>query len=293
MDVAFGDAPVLIRGEPGSGRAWLAELIHQAGPRPDAPFLALPARAAATLMNAAPVAELAAGGTLVLRDVSDTPRADQNSLIALLQPPGARLIATSDPGPAAPGIHPELFASARVIDVPPLRERAADIAPLFADFVDSYSDELDRGRMTVSSRSERPLTAYSWPGNVAELRTVARRAVTRARSHRIEPGDIERSLPPVRERAPLEDLSLEDIIRCELKALLGAMGSYPLRGLYSDVLAWLERPLLSLVMEHTGGNQVKAAQILGLNRNTLRRKLDDRGLLPRSGAATRRATDAT
>jgi Fis family transcriptional regulator len=83
---------------------------------------------------------------------------------------------------------------------------------------------------------------------------------------------------------PLEQMSLEEMVRCKLAAFLRRLDGYPVAGVHEDVLARVERPLLDLVMEHTGGNQVKAAEILGLNRNTLRRKLTEHGLTGARGA---------
>jgi DNA-binding protein Fis len=75
------------------------------------------------------------------------------------------------------------------------------------------------------------------------------------------------------QRVPLEDLSLEEIVRAKLKGFLKRVDGYPLQNLYDDVIARVERPLIELVLEQVGGNQLRAAEILGLNRNTLRKKL--------------------
>ena len=130
----------------------------------------------------------------------------------------------------------------------------------------------------MSSRAYGRLTAYPWPGNVAELKSIARRLVVRATGARLEAGDVDEVLPVVAERVPLEDLAFEEMVKSKLAGLLARMDGYPVHDLYEKVLARVERPLFDLVLERTGGNQVKAAELLGLNRNTLRKKLDTLGM---------------
>ena len=125
------------------------------------------------------------------------------------------------------------------------------------------------------------------PGNVAELKGVMRRLVVRVKGATVQAGDVDAILPQLAERVPLEQMSLEEMVRCKLTAFLRRFDGYPIAGVHEDVLARVEKPLLDLVMEHTGGNQVKAAEILGLNRNTLRRKLSEHGLV--GGKGTRPA----
>jgi DNA-binding protein Fis len=77
---------------------------------------------------------------------------------------------------------------------------------------------------------------------------------------------------------PLEDLAFEDMVKSKLSGLLARIDGYPINDLYEKVVARVERPLFDLVLAHTGGNQLKAAELLGLNRNTLRKKLADLGI---------------
>jgi DNA-binding protein Fis len=77
-------------------------------------------------------------------------------------------------------------------------------------------------------------------------------------------------------------MALEDIVRAKLRSFLSRVEGYPLQGLYDEVLERVERPLFEAVMEHTGGNQLKAAKVLGVNRNTLRRKLSEHGIQART-----------
>ena len=138
--------------------------------------------------------------------------------------------------------------------------------------------EVGRDRMNVSTRAHARLVKYPWPGNVAELKSIARRLVVRVTRSRLEAGDVDEVLPVVAERVPLEDLAFEEMVKSKLAGLLARIDGYPVHDLYEKVLARVERPLFDLVLVHTGGNQLKAAEILGLNRNTLRKKLADLGI---------------
>src|SRR4029077_12626296 len=171
----------------------------------------------------------------------------------------------------------ELF-SPRRIEVPPLRERTDDLPALIERWLKHYAAEIGRAKQTVASRAHERLAAYPWPGNVAELKSIARRLVVRVARARIEAGDVDEVLPVVATRVPLEDLAFEDMVKAKLAGLLARIDGYPVHDLYEKVLARVERPLFDLVLAHTGGNQLKAAEILGLNRNTLRKKLATLGI---------------
>ena len=328
---AAHEDPVLVEGEPGSGRELVARLIHLSSRRRGRELVTVRAGAAPKAIftdaiegSSNSAFQKAHGGTLLVKDVAELTRTAQRKLSRVLRAPrksaagagagagassaaGAsdggtdgpearyydvRVIATGDPGldraAAADGFNRPLYErlSATHIEVPPLRERVPDIAPLTAQLIKLYAREIGRTKMTLSSRAHDRLAAYPWPGNVAELKGVARRLVVRVRGSHIQAGDVNAILPLLAERVPLEQMSLEEMVRCKLAAFLRRFEGYPVAGVHEDVLARVERPLIDLVMEHTGGNQVKAAEILGLNRNTLRRKLTEHGLSGgRTGAA--------
>jgi two-component system nitrogen regulation response regulator GlnG len=168
--------------------------------------------------------------------------------------------------------------SGQRIDVPALRERVADIPTLFDRWVRHYGDEVGRDKMNVSTRAHARLVKYPWPGNVAELKAIARRLVVRATGAKIEAGDVDGVLPKVAERVPLEEMAFEDMVKAKLAGFLRRMDGYPVHDLYDKVVQRVERPLIELVLQYTGGNQLRAAEILGLNRNTLRKKLAELAL---------------
>ena len=171
----------------------------------------------------------------------------------------------------------ELFRPRRIV-VPPLRDRLDDLPALFERWIKHYAAEVGRAKPSVSSRAITRLGEYPWPGNVGELKSIARRLVVRVKGARIEAGDVDDILPTVATRVPLEDLAFEEMVKSKLAGLLDRIDGYPINDLYDKVVARVERPLFDLVLAHTGGNQLKAAELLGLNRNTLRKKLADLGI---------------
>jgi two-component system nitrogen regulation response regulator GlnG len=305
-ELAESDTPVLICGERGTGRELVARVLHYAGPRRESRFVSVrpelggeeggrdeeaPARKAL---------RAAQGGTLLIKEVCDLPSGSQRTLRSALRRRGAtsprtataraadessgevfdvRVVGSSDVD-LARAVEAKLFnrelyeqLGAHRIDVPPLRDRVADIPTLTEKWIRHYGRELGRGRMSVSARAYERLAAYPWPGNVGELKAIARRCVLAVRGSRIEAGDVDGILPAVAERVPLEDMSFEEMVKSKVAGFLARMEGYPVEDLYEKVIARVERPVLELVMQHTGGNQIRAAEMLGLNRNTLRRKL--------------------
>lgn len=303
---ADGDAPVLICGEHGTGRELVARVLHQRGPRGRGRFVAVrptfedvpAAKEGDTSCERAKRALLAAaGGTLLVKDVSDLSAPSQRTLRRAIRDrrapaegpePGevfdVQVVATADAdlekAVEAAIVSRELYElfRPRRIEVPPLRDRLDDLPALFERWLRHYSAEVGRAKPSVSSRALTRLAEYPWPGNVAELKSIARRLVVRVMRAKIEAGDVDEVLPLVAARVPLEDLAFEEMVKSKLAGLLARIDGYPVHDLYEKVLARVERPLFDLVLAHTGGNQLKAAEILGLNRNTLRKKLADLGL---------------
>jgi two-component system, NtrC family, nitrogen regulation response regulator GlnG len=303
---ADGEAPVLICGEHGTGRELVARILHRRGPRRASRFVAVrptfedvptspgaSGRDGDACERARRALHSASGGTLLVKDVSDLSATSQRTLRRAIRGRGERdsgelfdvqVLATADldldRAVDAAIVSPEFFQlfADRRIEVPPLRDRSDDLPELVERWIRHYSAEIGRIKPTVSSRAIARLTAYPWPGNVAELKAIARRLVVRVARARIEAGDVDEILPVVAERVPLEDLAFEDMVKAKLAGLLARIDGYPVHDLYDKVLARVERPLFDLVLAHTGGNQLKAAEILGLNRNTLRKKLAGLGI---------------
>jgi two-component system nitrogen regulation response regulator GlnG len=300
-EYADGDSPVLICGEHGTGRELVARVLHQRGPRGRGRFVAeRPSFEGADVPHASGVdacerarraLKAAAGGTLLVKDMSDLSGASQKTLKRAIRDrktsadaADVQVVATADidvdHAVEAQIVSRELYDlfATRRIEVPPLRDRVEDLPPLFERWVKHYAAETGRTKPTVSSRAHERLTTYPWPGNVAELKSIARRLLVRVSRSKIEAGDVDEVLPVVATRVPLEDLAFEEMVKSKLAGLLARIDGYPVHDLYEKVLARVERPLFDLVLANTGGNQLKAAEILGLNRNTLRKKLAELGM---------------
>lgn len=306
-EFAGSGEPVLILGEAGTGRELIARILHFASPRRTGEFVSVHGGSApANMLRDAPGATSqttlgqAAGGSLLIKDLCELPRGEQRRLERVLRDRSDDraddvLVIGSCDLDLSYAVEAGVFSSnlyerfdRRSIVVPPLRDRVADIPPLTAVLIREYGREVGKNKMTVSTRAYDRLVKYPWPGNVGELKGVARRLVYRATKRRIEAGDVDAVLPSVAERVPLEQMSFEEMVKSKLGAFLRRVDGYPLSGLYEDVISRVEKPMLDLVMKATGGNQLKAAEILGVNRNTLRRKLSDHGMLEKK--RTRRAT---
>jgi two-component system nitrogen regulation response regulator GlnG len=323
---ADADVPVLILGEHGTGRELIARVLHQSGPRRAARFVAVrptfdssdvPARAAGEGPGggaddvddrALRALRAANGGTLLVKDVCDVPAPSQRTLRKAIRPRGPRRERDTSPLEAydvrvvgSADLDLESAVASKIlsrdlyeqladhrIEVPPLRERTLDLPELADRWVSHYATEVGRGRMSIAARAHARLAQYPWPGNVAELKSIARRLVVRVSGAKIEAGDVDEVLPVVAQRVPLEDMSFEDMVKAKLAGFMKRMDGYPVHDLYDKVLERVERPLFDLVLEHTGGNQLKAAEILGVNRNTLRKKLEQLGL--EKGKRSRKAT---
>jgi two-component system, NtrC family, nitrogen regulation response regulator GlnG len=306
--IAAATQPVLIVGEPGSGRELVARLIHARSPRRRKPLVTVRAGAAPRALfvdelegSSMDAFDRAAGGGLLIKDVGELSRMAQRKLARVLggQAAGkgfdARVLATAEPGLERIAeaemynrvLHQRL--SVWTLVVPPLRERLDDVAPLCERFLRQYCRELGRGKIALGERAVARLTGHGWPGNVAELKQVARRLAIGVRGRVAGEGDVDAVLPVAVTRVPVEGLSLEEMVRARLSDFLRRVEGYAVTGVHDDIMGQVERPLIALVLEHAGGNQVRAAEILGLSRNTLRKKLADHGIGERRRAGRSRS----
>jgi two-component system nitrogen regulation response regulator GlnG len=308
--VARSDVPVLITGESGTGKELVARALHAASARAEGPFVALNAAAIPRELLESELfghergaftgaIEARAGrfreadrGTLFLDEIGDMPIELQAKLLRVLQsgeltPVGGRrvervdvriLAATHrnlDTEVRAGRFREDLLYRLRVvpIELPPLRERPEDIPLLAEHFVARYAEELGTGPRWLADETLRNLSAYPWPGNVRELENAVKRALVLATGDVLGPDDFIFLSAPAGEPSPV--MSLEALVADEVEAGLAASEPHDL---YQSVLEKVERPLLETVLEHTGGNQIRAAAILGINRNTLRKKIAELGL---------------
>lgn len=303
--VLRNDLTVLILGESGTGKELVAEAVHQLGSRSEGPFIAVNTAAiprelieselfghekgaftGATSRNIGKF-EQANGGTLFLDEIGDMPPEAQTRLLRALQSGrirrvggdqeiaiDVRIIAATnrdlEPLIAVGGFREDLYYRLNVVPIqlPPLRDRAGDVEPLARHFLRRASrDGLPLRRL--SSGGAELLSRQPWRGNVRELRNFMFRAALFAREEEIDTATIESMLDSAAMDSSVPmDSSIEAAIGSWIATAQLGEGN-----LYHGALAVLERPLFEHALKLTGGNQLKAAQVLGINRNTLRKRL--------------------
>jgi two-component system, NtrC family, nitrogen regulation response regulator GlnG len=312
------DATVLLRGESGTGKELVARAIHFKSPRWRGPFVAVNCSAiphglleselfghergaftGATERRAGKV-EQASGGTLFLDEIGDLPVELQPKLLRVLQEREfsrvggfetlrmqARVIAATnqdlEDAVATKKFREDLYFRLRVIpiDLPPLRERREDIAELTDYFIGKAIREMGANARYISPEARVKLQNYAWPGNVRELENAVLRAALLAPANTVRSDDIELGRGGVRlSNASLDGhASLSDLIARRITEMIDTNGAEP-RDLYQKLVGELEKPLIEIALERAGGNQVHAARMLGLNRNTLRKKLTEHRIVP-------------
>jgi two-component system nitrogen regulation response regulator GlnG len=150
------------------------------------------------------------------------------------------------------------------------------------DLARHFLREAERGGLPfrrLDAEAMERLQHYTWPGNVRELENLVRRLVVLTADETIAAADIDAELSLPRQ-AGNGAANLSETIECHLNELFAAATNcdLPPAGLYDRVLADVERPLLALTLAAVQGNQIKASRILGMNRNTLRKKIRERGI---------------
>ena len=306
--VARRDVAVLITGESGTGKELVARAIHAASPRAELPLVAVNTvaiprdlleselfgheRGAFTGAVEAREGRFreASGGTLFLDEIGDMPGELQAKLLRVLQdgevtPVGGgqaqtidvRVVAAThrdlNAAVAAGSFREDLLYRLRVVPmhIPALRERREDIPVLAHHFVDDYAADLAAGPRFLSDAAIEALTAYDWPGNVRELENSIKRALVLSTGDVLTPEDFAfLQETEARSSGP----SLDDLVRSEVTAALEQGDS----GVYRSLLERVERPLLETALRRTDGNQIRAAALLGINRNTLRKKIVELGI---------------
>jgi two-component system nitrogen regulation response regulator GlnG len=317
--IADSEATVLLLGERGVGKELVARCIHDlsacAGPFVAVNASAIPRdlqeaelfgheKGAFTGAEAAREGKLeaAVSGTLFLDEIGDTPPELQAKLLRVLQEREftrlgsnavrafrGRVIAATNRDlhrMAADGrFREDLLDRLNVfpIRIPPLSERREDI-PLLADFfLQKYCTVLSRPLKSFSKEAFEEMSSHSWKGNVRELENFVQRLAVLSPGKLLRRDEVARELAKADGAPDLSSAPLEQVVEERVREFVGRLGKAidAESGLHGLFVRQMERPLIKVVLEATGGNQIKAAAILGINRNTLRKKLSELSLAPR------------
>ena len=310
--LAARDVTVLIEGESGTGKELIARAIHFESPRGIHPFI--PVNVAAIpkdlleseLFGAMRGAftgaaedrvgyfEKAGQGTLFLDEIGEMPMSLQAKLLRVLQEKEIQKLGSPTPRPMEARIlaatnqnlsrlvrekkfREDLYYRLNVvpIEVPPLRTRREDIPTLADYFVRRFCDELASPPKQISPPVLKALKSYTWPGNVRELENVIKRAIVLSPGMTILPEVVLPFLQDSLLHVDMDEIALEDIIRKKLDSFLSKWDGYEVDDLHDAIIRRVEKPLLELVLERTKGNQIRASKMLGINRNTLHKKIKE------------------
>ena len=314
--VAPSDVTVLIQGESGTGKELVARAIHFNSGRLGKPFIALNCAAIPKELLESELFghergaftgaadrkfgkfEQANGGTIFLDEIGDMPLDLQAKILRVLQEKeitrtgGSQNIAIDVRIVAATNqeleqkvrqreFREDLFYRLNVVPIQlvPLRERPEDILLLVDYFLGKVCAELEVQLRSCSPETRQLLARHAWPGNVRELENSIKRAVILSSDCLLVPADFPAlATPKGKERPNRDDLPLEDLVDMKLRSSFCNMDKMENGDVYNMVLEQVERPLILFVLEKTRGNQVRAADILGINRNTLRKKITELGI---------------
>jgi len=307
--VAASDLTVLITGESGTGKELVAHILHEQSRRAKNPFIAINAAAIpAELLESELFGhergaftgadrsrpgrfEQADGGTLFLDEIGDMPSSLQVKLLRVLEEGRVQRIGGKDSRPvnvrlltathqdlkqkiASGKFREDLFYRLNVIpvNIPPLRDRKDDIPELAEHLMHEAATELSMQPPIILDEALELLSSHDWPGNVRELKNVMRRLAVLTPGATITISDVALSLGNHVAGEPREEKLGEAVTRC-MKHYFDQLGYGRPVDLHSHLLEQVEPALFSLVMRRVKGNQIKASEMLGLNRNTVRKKL--------------------
>ncbi len=304
--VARSSVTVLITGESGTGKEVVARAIHDYSDRKGKPFIAVNCAAlpenlleaelfgyekgafTGALRTKRGLFEEADGGTLFLDEIGELPLSLQSKLLRVLQekevrPIGGvksrkvdvRIIAATnrklEEEVRKGNFREDLFFRLNVvrIEVPPLRERREDIIPLTLSFIKKFSEEFKLEPKKLSDDAVDFLLSYDFPGNVRELENMVLRAMVLSSSPVLTSQDFRREGEKKGNLGELIKEFVDKVFTVEQKEE---------NNLYDVVIGSIEKVLIEEVLRRCNFNQVKASKVLGIHRNTLRRKIKELGV---------------
>jgi two-component system nitrogen regulation response regulator GlnG len=306
--VARTEMTVLLMGESGTGKELVARAVHSNSARSTGPFItvnmaALPRDLIESELYGHEKGsftgavdrrpgkfELASGGTLFLDEIGEMPIELQAKLLRVLQereidrvggsralPVDVRVVAATNADLARSveegRFRRDLYYRLAVVPIrlPPLREREADVVLLARHFLARYGQQLKGRAVALGKDAEALLLSHPWPGNVRELQNVIQRALLKLNGPRLGAADLTGLLPA----AAAAERGLSGLVNAMLD------GTEPEGGRYQAAIEAVERPLIAAAIARTKGNQLRAAELLGMNRNTLRERMRALGMKPR------------
>ncbi len=316
--VAKSDAAVLIFGESGTGKELVARAIHRNSNRSDKVFLSVNCAALTeTLLESELFGhekgaftnaytrklgkfELANNGTIFLDEIADTSMTTQSKLLRMLQEQefervggeqtlkvNVRVIAATNKSLVSAikesKFRIDLFYRLKVVSIylPPLRERRDDIPLLANHFLDIYNESTGKKVEGITSEAMKLLSKYSWPGNVRELENTIQTAVVMSKNRVLEVDD----LPIAKDRRELVKIDFDEIkdnyyqmFRRLLEPIYGKIYQNSNGQIYAHIQEAFEKAVIGLTLQQLNNNQVRAAEALGISRNTLRDRIDKYGI---------------
>ena len=308
---ATSNLSVLITGESGTGKEMIAEAMHYYSKRKDLPFVCINCAAISKELLESELFghekgaftgaidqkkgkfEIAKGGTLFLDEIGDMELALQAKILRVLQnkdfyrvggkevlEADVRIIAATNKNleeqMEQKRFREDLFHRLNVINIfiPPLRDRMEDVTLLANHFLNKHATDLSQGEIYLSSETIKILNSYSWRGNIRELENVIKRAVVLARTGPI----LSEHLPDHIISEDFKGAETDGFLNNRFKQLIR---EYLLKNqeaqdghIYEKIIQLVERQLFEITLEKHSGKQVSVAKTLGINRNTLKRKID-------------------
>jgi len=280
------ELPVMISGESGTGKTLVSKVLHEFSDRRNMPLIRLKADDLIELDGPSKILARARDGTILIEEISDLGPTEQGRLVSMIDSPGEhspRFVATliGDMNEAIENnkVRRDLFyrLGGAPITVPPLRERFEDILLLAEFFLEKVDKETGVSRH-FDSNSLKLIQTYTWPGNVRQLENMVKRLCLTAKDAVISLAEVKQALSNQPEINTVlfnekTDRLASDVDR-HLRRYFDLHGSQlPPAGVYQRILKEVEFPLLTIALDATNGNQAKCANLLGINRNTLRKKI--------------------
>ena len=308
---ATADLPILITGESGTGKEMVAQALHFYSRRRDQPFIAINCAAISrelleselfghekgaftgALERKQGKFELADGGTLFLDEIGDMEPPLQAKILRVLQDHefyrvggktpirvNVRILAATNQEleklMAEKLFREDLYHRLNVIPIhlPPLRDRLEDVPLLANHFIRKFSPTLARGKVYLSPSAESLLANHSWRGNIRELENVIKRALILALSGPILPEHLPGHLLADTEEASPSNVQWEQTLHRLIVDYLKDNEWEDEDNLHDRLIQAMEKHLFEILLDHYSGKQVPTAKALGINRNTLKRKID-------------------